>query len=336
MIEEKSVRSLTVHPDVEDVPVCTKTQRRVLTESIAEKGVLEPLVIDEQDRILDGRHRYSIALELGIEKVRVDVRHVDNPTLYAVDAAVRRRNITKTAQVYTLLKAHPDLRDNGIAKRSASLKKGQQIPVSDYSHLPDNGIAKRSASLKKGQQIPVSDYSHLRDNGIAKRSASLKKGQQIPVSDYSHLPKTMKEIANEYCLPREYFVKLNKLLHARDIDQEELRKSIFEDECSVTRLAASVCGRTATKGKKRSDPDYADLSLKAGVTLKNAFLKWPKLKWRESKSLGNHKDLTLKRFREVFEVMPDELKIENIEAIKKWPEHQREMLIRELKESQGN
>jgi hypothetical protein len=223
-------------------------------------------------------------LELGIEKVRVDVRHVDNPTLYAVDAAVRRRNITKTAQVYTLLKAHPDLRDNGIAKRSASLKKGQQIPVSDYSHLP----------------------------------------------------KTMKEIANEYCLPREYFVKLNKLLHARDIDQEELRKSIFEDECSVTRLAASVCGRTATKGKKRSDPDYADLSLKAGVTLKNAFLKWPKLKWRESKSLGNHKDLTLKRFREVFEVMPDELKIENIEAIKKWPEHQREMLIRELKESQGN
>jgi hypothetical protein len=146
----------------------------------------------------------------------------------------------------------------------------------------------------------------------------------------------MKEIANEYCLPREYFVKLNKLLHARDIDQEELRKSIFEDECSVTRLAASVCGRTATKGKKRSDPDYADLSLKAGVTLKNAFLKWPKLKWRESKSLGNHKDLTLKRFREVFEVMPDELKIENIEAIKKWPEHQREMLIRELKESQGN
>jgi hypothetical protein len=308
MIEEKSVRSLTVHPDVEDVPVCTKTQRRVLTESIAEKGVLEPLVIDEQDRILDGRHRYSIALELGIEKVRVDVRHVDNPTLYAVDAAVRRRNITKTAQVYTLLKAHPDLRDNGIAKRSASLKKGQQIPVSDYSHLPDNGIAKRSASLKKGQQIPVSDYSHL--------------------------PKTMKEIANEYCLPREYFVKLNKLLHARDIDQEELRKSIFEDECSVTRLAASVCGRTATKGKKRSDPDYADLSLKAGVTLKNAFLKWPKLKWRESKSLGNHKDLTLKRFREVFEVMPDELKIENIEAIKKWPEHQREMLIRELKESQ--
>lgn len=82
------------------LPPLTVEQRDLLRQSIAENGVLEPVVFDDHGEILDGHHRVEIAEELGIEYPRRVIEGLDRPDkhMYALTVNVARRQLDQASR----------------------------------------------------------------------------------------------------------------------------------------------------------------------------------------------------------------------------------------------
>lgn len=67
---------------------------QALADDIASLGLLHPVVLDDEGRVLDGRNRLKACEIAGIEP-RYTTYKGDRPDLYALSVNARRRNLTK-------------------------------------------------------------------------------------------------------------------------------------------------------------------------------------------------------------------------------------------------
>lgn len=89
------IATLRLHPEAERVPQMNTSQAAEFQTDIAERGIRVPIeVVGTQ--IVDGRSRYLVAKRLGIEQVPVvdAPLHGDDPVLYMLRAASKRRHLT--------------------------------------------------------------------------------------------------------------------------------------------------------------------------------------------------------------------------------------------------
>lgn len=86
---------LDLHPYCKILPEMPKDEYLQLVESIREHGLRHPIRIDEENRIVDGRHRYRACTELGYEP-RIEVLHLEGEELieWIIDTNVARRHLT--------------------------------------------------------------------------------------------------------------------------------------------------------------------------------------------------------------------------------------------------
>lgn len=61
-------------PYLDLLPALSDSERETLKNDIADRGVIIPVVIDEQSNVIDGNNRLSIAAELGLTDVAFDIR----------------------------------------------------------------------------------------------------------------------------------------------------------------------------------------------------------------------------------------------------------------------
>ena len=80
------------HPYADLFPWIEGPAREELKADIAKNGILEPIVFLD-DAILDGRNRYDIAREIGIEYPRVDYVG-DDPLGFVLAKNLARRHLT--------------------------------------------------------------------------------------------------------------------------------------------------------------------------------------------------------------------------------------------------
>lgn len=74
---------------------------QALKESIQERGIYLPIVVNAQNEILDGHHRYKTCQELGIEPPTI-LRKFDDPLLekkFVIEANLKRRHLTDFQKV---------------------------------------------------------------------------------------------------------------------------------------------------------------------------------------------------------------------------------------------
>lgn len=62
----RTMPKLELHPYCELLPVMPEDQFRELAASIRDHGLRDPIVVDMQNRIVDGRHRYRACVETGV------------------------------------------------------------------------------------------------------------------------------------------------------------------------------------------------------------------------------------------------------------------------------
>jgi hypothetical protein len=138
-------KSLSVHPAAHAVPDLPPRQYAALKSSIERLGIRHPLLADAEGRVIDGRNRLKIALEIGLEIVPVvTVDGTDAATL-ACESAVARRNLTDSGRVLVLYMAHPALAGGGVREASrANLKKGASPPNVNNSQ---SGESKKFATF---------------------------------------------------------------------------------------------------------------------------------------------------------------------------------------------
>ncbi len=86
-----------VHPVAALFPTLPEDELADLATSIKNEGLLNPIVLDDQGRILDGRNRYAACELAGVKPTYVDYDG-DNPNNYAATVNAQRRQMSKGQQ----------------------------------------------------------------------------------------------------------------------------------------------------------------------------------------------------------------------------------------------
>jgi hypothetical protein len=83
-----------VHPVADLFPMLANDELAELAEDIKQRGLLHPIVLDGEGRVLDGRNRLAACELIGIEPTFTTYEG-DDPDGYALAVNVQRRNLTK-------------------------------------------------------------------------------------------------------------------------------------------------------------------------------------------------------------------------------------------------
>lgn len=90
------VKTLREHPEADLVPTMPVSEFQALLEDIRRRGILEPLHVQFDGTVLDGRHRLRAARALGLATVPVVLVRLqdETPVSYMLRAALLRRHLT--------------------------------------------------------------------------------------------------------------------------------------------------------------------------------------------------------------------------------------------------
>ena len=119
------------------VPPYTEQDYQSLKQSIKERGLLVPIIVNSQGIILDGHHRYRACQELGIECDYV-VNDFENELLeklFVIDSNLKRRHLNSFQRIELALKSKPILEEFAKRNSEANLKQNNNNN-NNCSHLP--------------------------------------------------------------------------------------------------------------------------------------------------------------------------------------------------------
>ncbi len=116
---------LTEHPLLAALPVFDERAPEfvALQASIADAGVDVPILVDERDRILDGRNRARACRALG-RAVPALRRRSEEASEIALRSLINRRHLPKGALAYLAVPLFAEAVEAGRARRLANLKEG--------------------------------------------------------------------------------------------------------------------------------------------------------------------------------------------------------------------
>lgn len=92
------------HPIADLFPMLAEDELRALAEDIKQRGQLQPIMLDDQGRILDGRNR-NAACEIAEVEPWYETYDGDDPDGYALAVNINRRNLSKGQQGMVIARA---------------------------------------------------------------------------------------------------------------------------------------------------------------------------------------------------------------------------------------
>jgi len=120
---------LPVHPLAALFPMLPEDELQELAEDIAENGLRNPIVLDDDGRIVDGRNRYAACRRAGIEP-RFESLNGQDVRAFIVSQNINRRHLTKGQRAMALAMVLPETRQG---KRETSLEI-KQVNRASLSH----------------------------------------------------------------------------------------------------------------------------------------------------------------------------------------------------------
>ena len=159
-----------VHPACDMLPAMTDAEYRELVDDIAEHGLQVPILLDQDHRILDGRHRWRACQELGIEpKQRMYIPPLAGRELEAANIAkvislnLQRRHLTTQQRA-------------AVAAELATMKRGgDRTGIASNDALTDAQAAKLMGVSERAWSAPS---ARMRDDPDAHEAA--KAGTRMP------------------------------------------------------------------------------------------------------------------------------------------------------------
>lgn len=139
------------HPVADLFPMLADDELQELAADIKERGLLQPIVLDPDGRILDGRNRYAACDLAGVEPDFVTYDG-DDPAGYALAVNIARRHLTKGQQAMVLAQSGIEYRNDTQAPVSKQRVSHARV-VRD--HAPDlvDGVIAGAMGLDAAYQI---------------------------------------------------------------------------------------------------------------------------------------------------------------------------------------
>lgn len=205
-VELVKVSALRFDDEISElVPEMTSTEFKGLLSSIKEDGVRQPIHINSDLTILDGRHRVRACVELGIKDIQAVVHEMsrDAAIAFVRDTAIERRNLTNAQKIDIALRSS-ELIDE-IEKKAKEREVGGKKVTLD----PNGTRVKGGRTNEKlGEIVGTSKNSIARMKKVKKESPSLYKevvkGEKTISGAYFELPTVAKpkpKVAKEKVKP---------------------------------------------------------------------------------------------------------------------------------------
>jgi ParB/RepB/Spo0J family partition protein len=112
--------AIKIHPVADLFPMLGEEELAELASSIKEQGLLTPIVLDSEGRILDGRNRHK-ACELAGVKPEFETYEGDDPDTYALTVNIARRHLNKGQQAMVAATALSKMESTSQPKLAAAL-----------------------------------------------------------------------------------------------------------------------------------------------------------------------------------------------------------------------
>jgi hypothetical protein len=182
------VVELKAHPAADLFPLIQGDEFDALVEDIREHGLLEPIELNAQGLILDGRNRYRACKAAGIE----------NPTTvtkfgwpldqmgeyeYVISKNMHRRHLTRDQRAAVIISAKPKLAEEAEARMLAGVKKVEPTRLGSTNPSLDSGEGakgrdfgkdhERSTAGKLAKMADVSRYTIEQMAKLTKASPDL-------------------------------------------------------------------------------------------------------------------------------------------------------------------
>lgn len=154
---------LEIHPAAEIFPTLGGHDFDELCEDIETNGLLEPIELDQQGRILDGRNRYWACLETGTEPrtVEADLGGM-GPFEYVIAKNLHRRHLTDEERAQAALSALPQLQAEAKARQETQGTRGAEGGRGNKKSLgakSTQAISRAPTSTQRAAEMfGVSDY----------------------------------------------------------------------------------------------------------------------------------------------------------------------------------
>ena len=148
--------NLEVHPVADLFPMLADDELQLLADDIAERGLVQPIVLDSAGRVLDGRNRLAACAKAGVEPTFTTYEG-DDPDGYSLAVNIARRHMTASQRAITIARA---VRVAGISQREGSERFklnqgriGQATTILD--HAPDlaDAVASGAKPLDEAYRI---------------------------------------------------------------------------------------------------------------------------------------------------------------------------------------
>ena len=107
-----------IHPVADLFPMLPDDELRDLAADIKIRGQLQPIVLDSDGRILDGRNRFQACKLAGVEPQFVTYEG-DDPDGYALAVNISRRHMTKGQQAIVIARAQGVMKHDSTRKAAA-------------------------------------------------------------------------------------------------------------------------------------------------------------------------------------------------------------------------
>lgn len=103
---------MKVHPAADLFPMMSDEELNDLAADIQANGLIHPIIIDDEEQVIDGRNRLAACKLAGVKPTFEKLNGKD-PLAYIVSANLNRRNITKGQQAMSYAMIYPEPRSKG-------------------------------------------------------------------------------------------------------------------------------------------------------------------------------------------------------------------------------
>ncbi|MCA9300447.1 MAG: ParB N-terminal domain-containing protein, partial [Phycisphaerales bacterium] len=127
-----------VHPAAAIFPAINGEEFDQLVEDIRERGLLEPIVLDGENRVLDGRNRLRACQAAGVEP-QFTTYDGDDPVGFVISMNIRRRQLTASQRAALAAELLPQFEDQAKDRQRehAGTAPGKGKNTQDKSDLSD-------------------------------------------------------------------------------------------------------------------------------------------------------------------------------------------------------
>ena len=280
---------LAIHATVKRLPLDRGVIARISEELEGGADINDPLDINEAEEVIDGRHRLFAALTVKrITHVPCVVRAADGmEATHVIKKRAQRCHWTKSALAYALLPEFEMAVAEAVARRSATLKRGTELPITDHSAL---------RGQKGSDEIAVKYGVSVDMLQLARHTAKLFTDSDKIIAKWLFANESERNLWGNF--GRDLESPWTKWRTERLVDMGEnprdpttatlipedyreiYEEQLFAGEMGLGQINKALGSILATKGKTRGDLKDDDAQSGLHLTLCNKLVSFNKTMWR--------------------------------------------------------